>query len=276
MISIIGKLFASIFHRRDVAARLPARALNSISNYRNRVGVDHGRGIRPAAQSQVLPENSFSARKRRRAHQVYQKRRCYCLLVMGADTDDTKPLRLEERFVSLCGALNETGAYEIRRKFRIRKEDIVQQIGAIHPDILHFVGHGDSSGSLFLHTDGCEVDPLRPERMKGVLEFCSPWLKVLFLGACYSLQHAQTAAESIDAVIGMSAEIAVDAELDFAKTLYLSLASGASLGDSFNCAKSQLKLVSPAYADIPVLCLRRGVLAENIRLMPKNLRRKEG
>ena len=192
---------------------------------------------------------------------------------MGADTDDDKPLRLEERFSGLCRALNETGAYEIHRKFRIRKEDIVQQIGAIHPDLLHFVGHGNSSGALLLHTDGCGVETLLPDHMKGVLEFCAPWLKVLFLGACHSLHHAQTAAESIDAVIGMKAEIAADAELEFAKTLYLSLASGASLKDSVECARSQLKLVSPRFAEVPVLCLKNGVLAEDIKLMPKGLKK---
>ena len=277
MISLIEKFFA-FFAKEIGLTNSASRTLNSISNYRNRAGAGRGRDIGHTVQSQALPENSFSAKKRRKVHKVYQKRKCYCLLVMGADTDDSKPLRLEERFVSLCGALNETGAYEIHRKFRIGKEDIVQQIGAEHPDLLHFVGHGDISGALLLHTGGggCAVEPLLPEDMKGVLEFCAPWLKVIFLGACYSLQHARIAAESIDAAIGMSAEISVDAELQFAKALYLSLASGASLADSFNCARSQLKLLSPTHADVPVLCLKNGVSAENIKLMPKSLTKKGG
>lgn len=71
MISLIEKFFA-FFAKEFGLTNSASRTLNSISNYRNRAGAGRGRDIGHTVQSQALPENSFSAKKRRKVHKTWR------------------------------------------------------------------------------------------------------------------------------------------------------------------------------------------------------------
>lgn len=108
------------------------------------------------------------------------------ILFLAANPDDTGRLALGREYEAikkLLGSAQGRQAFELEPSFAVRAEDIQQKILEYQPDLVHFSGHGESSGLAFEGTDGqvqwVGAEALaRPRRRRAALVVRAPRRRV--------------------------------------------------------------------------------------------------
>lgn len=109
------------------------------------------------------------------------------------------------------------------------------------PTLLHVAGHGTDAG-LELPFEWSDMPEgsqhVAPERLAKLLRPHAPQLRCVVLNACHTSGHARAIAGVVDVGIGVHGIVYDDGAGAFARSFYGALASGLSLGDSFDQACS--------------------------------------
>lgn len=104
--------------------------------------------------------------------------------------------------------------------------------------VLHFSGHGDPSGKLYMKKQDGAPLPVPPTSLIGVVSKFRDRIPLVVLNACYSIQLAQALIDSIDVVVGMTHAVQDRAAILFSETFYRNLIyGGQTIGDAFAIAK---------------------------------------
>lgn len=127
--------------------------------------------------------------------------------------------------------------------------DLQQALEETRPRIVHFSGHGGSSGLVLAGSDG------RPRYVDGpvlreLFQKNPGVIKLVVLTACNSLAQAEAIKDVVGCAIGANARIADDASIEFNAKFYSAIASGRSVQDAFERARMALKLEHPDQAEI--------------------------
>lgn len=179
-----------------------------------------------------------------------------------------------------------------------RSVDLIRKLNQERPQIVHFCGHADRGGTIFLDRDEEDQHPssigLNPDRdMKKVapeeagddaisdlpglesqpglvdlLRSCdSGNIRIVVLNACHTSSLADEIGETIDCVVCMVQEISDRAAIKFAASFYGALAFGRSIQTAFNQAIARLKAEKSSEALTPRLQVRSGVDADKLVLV---------
>jgi hypothetical protein len=104
--------------------------------------------------------------------------------------------------------------------------------------VLHFSGHGDPSGKLFMKKQDGTALAVPPTSLIGVVSKFRDRIPLVVLNACYSTQLAQALIDSIDVVVGMTHAVEDRAAILFSEMFYRNLIyGGQTIGDAFAIAK---------------------------------------
>lgn len=162
---------------------------------------------------------------------------------------------IESRIRSSSGA----NRFEIRSAWAVTADELMYQLNAFEPNIVHFVGHGDANGAIVLEDESGQSRPLSPVALGAVFANFRQWLQVVVLNACYSATQVRSLTDQVDAVIGMRHAIEDDAAIEFSASLYRAIGFGRSVEAAFNQAVSSLLLHGLPDDRMPVITYRRGV-----------------
>jgi CHAT domain len=126
--------------------------------------------------------------------------------------------------------------------------------------VLHFSGHGDASGHLYLRGgDGAPL-PVGGEHLTTVISRFRERIPLVVLNACYTAQLADALASSIDVVVGMTRAVDDRAAICFSERFYQTLIfEGGSIQDAFNVAKASVQGEFRDERNEPCLRCRDGV-----------------
>ncbi len=80
----------------------------------------------------------------------------------------------------------------------VRPADISQALLDVHPQIVHFSGHGTATGALCFENLGGETHPIAPKALKALFEQFANQVSCVVLNACYSEIQAKAIAKHID------------------------------------------------------------------------------
>ena len=205
----------------------------------------------------------------------YRKRTGYKFLFFGADTNVNAQLGITNCMDRIKGSLESRRNCSCEIKMRTTKEDIIKEIAAHHPDVLHFAGHGDNEGRLLLHSGMCGTEFISPKDLFANLSTCCAFVQIVVIAACHSYNQAKEVARYVDVVIGMDGEIAVDAMESFCEVFYIALIGGSSVYEAYKMGIAQLRMGKAQYADMPKLVIRDGVRAKNLLLMSSSSKTKK-
>ena len=197
------------------------------------------------------------------------------ILFLTSNPSDTAALQLDEE-IRLIGQRIRRGEYrklfEIRSAPAIRATDLPYELMDNAPDIVHFSGHGSTTGELYFVSDGDRTaQPIPAKTLARVFKQFRDRVKCVVLNACYSSIQAKAIAESIPCVVGMSRAVPDPTAIAFAAGFYEALAFGKSVADAFELGQTQVELAAPSLADtseIPALLVRSGEDASKIHLIP--------
>jgi hypothetical protein len=175
---------------------------------------------------------------------------------------DRAPLRLDEEVRAIDHALRRGSArdgVELVAHFATRTRDLQYALQRHDPQIVHFAGHADDPGALYLGDEHGRPRPVGKEALAKLFGILSEWIKVVILNGCDTLPTVEALAEVVDYAIGMNRPLTDAAAIVFAEAFYGALAMGRTVKTSFELAVSQLELEGSAESTTPVLRIRAGV-----------------
>jgi hypothetical protein len=167
------------------------------------------------------------------------------ILFLAADPTDASRLRLGEEFREIQEKLQLSkwrDNFTLQQRMSVRPTDISQALLDVNPRIVHFSGHGTSSGALCLENKLGESHPIQPEALAALFEQFADQLDCVVLNACYSVAQAKAIAKHIRHVVGMNQAIGDKAAIAFSIGFYQALGAGRSVEEAYKLGCVQIRL----------------------------------
>ncbi|MFH7028292.1 MAG: CHAT domain-containing protein [Heteroscytonema crispum UTEX LB 1556] len=169
------------------------------------------------------------------------------ILFLAADPSDQSRLRLFQELRDIKAKLQtpkESGKYELEQRESVRVGDITQAIFDIQPQIIHFFGHGKSTGELCFENETSKSQLVKPDALAAMFKLFARRVNCVVLNACYSEIQAKAIAQHIPFVIGMKDAIGDKAAIAFAVGFYKALAANRSIQDAYQFGCLEIHLYS--------------------------------
>jgi len=167
------------------------------------------------------------------------------ILFLAADPSDEARLRLLQELRDIRERLQlskERDRFILESRESVRVGDITQAIFDVDPDIVHFSGHGTSTGELHFESLPGKSQLVQADALANLFELVADKIDCVVLNACYSEIIAKAIAQHIRFVIGMNQDIGDKAAIAFSVGFYKALAANRSIEDAyhFGCVEIQL------------------------------------
>jgi hypothetical protein len=141
----------------------------------------------------------------------------------------------------------------------VRPVDISQALLDVQPQIVHFSGHGTSTGALCFENQVGQTHFVQPDALAALFEQFAHQVNCVLLNACYSEIQAKAIAEHIEYVIGMNQAIGDDAAIAFAIGFYQALGAGRTMEEAYKLGCVQIGLQGIPEHLTPVLIKREQI-----------------
>ncbi|MBW4430004.1 MAG: CHAT domain-containing protein [Nostoc desertorum CM1-VF14] len=167
------------------------------------------------------------------------------ILFLAADPANETRLRLGEEFREIQEKLQ---LAKLRHKFRIeqrtsvRPVDISQAMLDVQPNIVHFSGHGTSSGELCFESLSGITQLVMPDALAALFEQFANHVNCVILNACYSANQADAISQQIPYVIGMNKMIGDRAAIAFTVGFYQAIGAGKTIEEAYKLGVVQIRL----------------------------------
>lgn len=178
------------------------------------------------------------------------------ILFLAANPLDTSRLRLDEEIRAIDQALRQTDfrdKFDIRPHWAVRVVDLQGYLLRYKPDIVHFSGHGSTSSEIVIEDIYGKSQPIPKRALSHLFHLLKDNIRCVLLNACYSENQAESIAENIDCVIGMSKAISDTAAIGFATAFYQALGFGKDVKTAFGLGCVQIDLEKLNEQEIPKL-----------------------
>jgi TPR repeat protein len=150
-----------------------------------------------------------------------------------------------------------------------RTRDLQQALEETRPQIVHFSGHGGSKGLVLLGADGRSPRTVDAAILRELFQKDARTIRLVVLTACHSLPQAEAIKEVVGCAIGTRDQISDNASIIFNAKFYSAIASGRSVQDAFERARTALRLEHPAEGEILELLHRNDVDPAKIILVSR-------
>ncbi len=200
--------------------------------------------------------NSKSSRQLNKGQWHKDKKSIISILFLSSDPTDTGRLRLSAEVRDIREKLQLAKGrdnFRLDERVAIRPQDITQALLDVNPQIVHFSGHGDDSGTIFLENQTGMAHAVTPASLAALFEQFSKQIQCIVLNACYSEIQAQSISKHINYVIGMNDKIDDDAARAFSIGFYQALGAGRTIDEAYRFGCVQIGLMGIDEHQIPIL-----------------------
>ncbi|MDC3960904.1 CHAT domain-containing protein [Polyangium jinanense] len=184
------------------------------------------------------------------------------MLLLAANPDRQARLRSDREVRQIQERLlktNQGRGMVVHVRWAVCPDDVLQAVLDLRPRIVHFSGYAMTPQGILLEDDVGDTRAVSGHVLAELFGALRDEIRLVVLNARDSQSHAEAMIRHIDAAIGMSRSIEDGAAIAFASAFYQAIASGLSLGDAFEVARSALRLNGLPGAEIPMLFSRAGV-----------------
>ncbi|WP_138989351.1 CHAT domain-containing protein [Larkinella sp. C7] len=166
------------------------------------------------------------------------------VLFLASDPVNNARLRLQEEYreineVLLKGRLRNKFILDSRNA--VRAGDITQAIHDFSPDIIHFSGHGSTTGIQVEDQFG-NSKLIKKNELTNLFKLLSSKVSCVILNSCYSKDQADAIAMYIPFVIGIEDAISDQVAISFTVGFYKALAGGNTIPKAFEFGKVEIGL----------------------------------
>jgi esterase/lipase superfamily enzyme len=176
------------------------------------------------------------------------------VLILAANPQGTDPLKLQEEADLIRASLQENRAsleYVVQIQQATCVEALSKYLLLYQPIIVHFSGHGSSTGEIILENSQKQIQPVTPEALANLFAQVGKQIECVVLNNCFSLEMADALAKHIPCTIGMSGKIDDRSAVEFARAFYRGLAFDRGYYQAFEQGRAQIQLLQLPDADIP-------------------------
>ena len=194
------------------------------------------------------------------------------VLVLAANPIGTDLLQLEKEAERIQQRLQEGEAgksFVVKVERAVQVEDLSKYLLQYTPLILHFSGHGNSSGDIILNNDQGQAQAVSPESLAQLLAIVGGRLECVVLNACFSLEKADALVEHVSFVVGMDAEIDDESAVRFAAGFYRGIGFGRGYYNAFELGRSEINLLNLPDGTVPHCITRDAELLQIEPLKPR-------
>lgn len=177
------------------------------------------------------------------------------ILFLGASPIDEVRLRIDEELRDIENGLKLAtlrDQFELKSKWAVTAKTLQQAMLDEHPTIVHFSGHGDTSGIAVEDTLG-NSKLIENEAIGSLFELFAANTKCVVLNSCYSESQAREIAKHIPYVIGMKSSVNDKAAIAFSVGFYSALGAGKDIEFAFKMGTVAIKLEGISGSDLPIL-----------------------
>jgi len=195
-------------------------------------------------------------------------------LFLASNPEDKVRLRLDKEFNTIENKIQ--GAkyrdfFELKQRNAVRIDELQEILLKYNPNIVHFSGHGSLGGNLIFEDINGNAQKASQNILSDLFSFDKKNMKCVFLNACFAADQADTIANYIDSVIGMSNKISDVTASTFAASFYLALAYGRSIGESYRRACLQLETENIHILEKPMLLSKNNIDLNKEFLLDPNI-----
>jgi len=178
------------------------------------------------------------------------------ILFLTSDPSDSARLRLGQELRDIRENLQlskQRDKFLLESRESVRPKDITQAIFDVEPQIVHFSGHGMSTGELCFENILGKTQPVQPNALANLFELVTKQVNCVILNACYSEIQAKAIVKHIPFVVGMNQAIGDRAAIVFASGFYKAIGAGRSFEDAYKFARVEIQLEGISEDLTPVL-----------------------
>jgi hypothetical protein len=182
------------------------------------------------------------------------------ILFAAADPSDQARLRLSEEIRRVREQLD---LAQMRDRIAldlwtaVRPEDFVRALLQVHPQVVHFSGHGHGEALCFQNTAG-NTHEVSAEALRDLFREFTDTVRCVVLNACSTTAQARAIAEHVPHVIGMSEAIGDRAAMVFSTGFYQALGAGCDIPQAFRLGCTQLRMQNVSGHSVPFLLQNDG------------------
>lgn len=187
------------------------------------------------------------------------------ILFLAADPSDSVRLRLGQELRDIREKLQlskHRDSFSLESRESVRTGDITQAIFDVDPQIVHFSGHGTSTGELCFEDILGKTKPVKPDALANLFKLVASQVSCVVLNACYSEVQAKSIAKHISFVIGMNQAIGNKAAIAFAVGFYKALGAGRPVQDAYEFACVEIQLAGIPEYSTPILLEKEKIIRE--------------
>ncbi|HWO25674.1 MAG TPA: hypothetical protein VNO30_43345 [Kofleriaceae bacterium] len=155
--------------------------------------------------------------------------------------------------------------FELVTRWAAEPLDLLRELRAQKPTVVHFSGHGSRDGLFFQAPDG-EARGVSAAAIAEAFGAAGGSVKLVVLSACYGEAAAEALLAHVDCVVGMSGVLRDDMARAFAIGFYGALGEQESVAAAYRHGSAAISLEGLADADRPQLTVRAGADAARIVL----------
>ena len=184
------------------------------------------------------------------------------VLFWAANPIDTEPLRLGEEVRTIDERLRGTAyadRFDLEQQWAVRYTDLSDGLLRYTPQIVHFSGHGDPSGTLMFENAHGAAAPVSIGALADLFRIAGDSVRTVVFNACYSNDQADAVAEHVECVVGTTRAILDPSALAFAGGFYRALGYGRSIETAFELGRNEIDLAGLDDHDVPHLHARNGI-----------------
>ena len=182
------------------------------------------------------------------------------ILYLSANPEQTTPIGLERELKAIRHELlmgRERHRFTLDSYGAVEDRDITFALQNSTPQIVHFSGHGEEGGDLYVEAAGGGPHILTAEAFAKLLGQ-SDSIECVIVNACHSEGLAQRLVTRFDHVVGMKTRIGDDASVAFSIGFYQALSAGHSIPHAVEAGRALIKARVPNWSDdqAPILLTR--------------------
>jgi hypothetical protein len=184
--------------------------------------------------------------------------RVLCLQA-GPDTLNQLKLRQEHAIILQIARQRGRRGLAVTSNPATRRNDIVAEILASRPDIVHFAGHGTQGGRLVFEEEDGTPSAVTVEALASVLAVLPSAVSCLILGSCFGGNYSHQLLGPVQAVAGSITALPDPAALEFTRGFYTALAIGGSaVAKAYDAGLAQMHIQGFSTRDMRFESVRAG------------------
>lgn len=184
------------------------------------------------------------------------------VLFLAANPEDQTRLRLDQEVRDITEKIRlseHRDSVELISRWAVRPQDLLQALNEHRPHVIHFSGHGSTSGEIFLEDTAGSSKVVPADAIAGTLRTMADNVRLVVFNACFSVDQAKMITQNIEVAVGMDAAIGDEAARVFAAQFYSAIGFGRSVQSAFDQGIAGLQLEGIPEDQTPQLFVKDGV-----------------